>query len=47
MGHVFRKDKYALLQVIMEGKIECRKGLGGKENSRFKNLLNWFQKLQP
>lgn len=43
LGHIFRNDKYGLLQLIMEGKIEGRRGLGRKKKSWLKNLREWFQ----
>lgn len=41
-GHIFRHQRYELLQLIMEGKIEGRRGLGRKKFSWLRNLRDWF-----
>ncbi|CAG9827935.1 unnamed protein product [Diabrotica balteata] len=43
LGHVFRNEKYSLLQLIVEGKIESRRGLGRRKKSWLRNLREWFQ----
>jgi hypothetical protein len=38
LGHIFRGEKYALLQLLVQGKIEGRRGMGRKRVSWLKNL---------
>ena len=41
-GHVIRNEKYRLLQLVMEGKIEGKRGQGRRKTSWLKNLRDWF-----
>ena len=41
-GHILRGDKYSLLQLIVEGKIEGRRGVGRRRMSWLGNLRQWF-----
>lgn len=41
LGHIFRNSKYQFLQLIMEGKIEGRRGIGRKKFSWLKNIRDW------
>ena len=41
LGHVMRQDKYRFLQLIMEGKIEGKRGPGRRQCSWLKNLRDW------
>ena len=41
-GHIFRNNKYSFLQLIVEGKIEGRRGIGRKRFSWLRNLRQWF-----
>ena len=41
-GHVMRNEKYRLLQLVMEGKIEGKRGQGRRKTSWLKNLRDWF-----
>lgn len=41
-GHIFRNSKYSFLQLIVEGKIEGRRGVGRKRFSWLRNLRQWF-----
>jgi hypothetical protein len=41
-GHIIRKGKYRLLQLVMEGKIEGRRRPGRKKTSWLKNLRDWY-----
>lgn len=42
MGHVMRGEKYQLLQVIMQGKVQGKRSVGRRRNSWLKNLRDWF-----
>lgn len=46
-GHLIRNEKYALLQLIIQGKIEGVRGSGGRRDSWLKNLLKWNAKTTP
>lgn len=41
LGHVMRNKKYQLLQLIIEGKIEGRRGMGRKKMSWLRNIRHW------
>lgn len=41
-AHVIRNEKYRLLQLIMEGKIEGKRRPGRRKTSWLKNLREWF-----
>lgn len=41
LGHVYRGEKYQLLRLLMEGKIEGRRGLGRRKCSWLKNIREW------
>jgi len=41
LGHVLRQDKYRFLQLIMEGKIEGKRGPGRRQCSWLKNIRDW------
>ena len=41
-GHVMRNEKYRLLQLVMEGKIEGKRGQGRRKTSWLENLREWF-----
>ena len=41
LGHVMRGDKYHVLQLIIEGKIEGRRGVGRKQMSWLRNIRDW------
>ena len=41
-GHVLRKEKYRLLQLVMEGKIQGRRRPRRRKTSWIKNLRNRF-----
>lgn len=40
-GHIMRNQKYELLQLIIEGKINNKRGPGRRRNSWLKNLRQW------
>jgi len=40
-GHVIRGQKYELLQLIVQGKIEGKRGVGRKQMSWLRNIRNW------
>uniref|UniRef100_A0A2A4JBK9 Reverse transcriptase domain-containing protein n=1 Tax=Heliothis virescens TaxID=7102 RepID=A0A2A4JBK9_HELVI len=42
LGHIMRNDKYILLQLIMQGKIQGRRTPGRRRTSWLKNLRTWF-----
>ncbi|VEN57771.1 unnamed protein product [Callosobruchus maculatus] len=41
LGHIMRGRRYELLQLIMEGKIEGKRGIGRKKYSWLKNIRDW------
>jgi len=41
LEHVFRGDRYRVLQLIMKGKIEGSRGIGRKQMSWLKNIPDW------
>lgn len=43
LGHIFRNDKYELLQLMMKGKIEGKRGPGRRQISWMRNIrvLDW------
>lgn len=41
LGHVLRGNRYRILQLIMKGKIEGRRGVGRKQISWLKNIRDW------
>ena len=41
-GHVMRNEKYRLLHLIIQGKIEGRRAQGRRRTSWLKNLRQWF-----
>ena len=42
MGHVMRGEKYQILRIIMQGKIQGKRSVGRRRNSWLKNLGEWF-----
>lgn len=42
MGHVMRGEKYQMLQIIVQGKIQGKRSMGRRRNSWLKNLRDWF-----
>ena len=41
LGHVMRNDKYQLIQLILQGKIDSRRGQGRRRTSWLKNIRQW------
>lgn len=41
LGHILRNEKYHVLQLIVKGKIEGKRGLGRKKLSWLRNIRNW------
>lgn len=41
LGHIMRNDKYNLLRLIIEGKIEGRRGVGRRTMSWLRNIRAW------
>ena len=41
LGHLLRNEKYELPQLIIEGKLEGKRGLGRKRLSWMRNIRNW------
>lgn len=41
LGHIVRGSRYDILKLIMEGKIEGKRGLGRKKHSWLKNIRDW------
>ncbi|CAG9832062.1 unnamed protein product [Diabrotica balteata] len=42
LGHVMRHNKYRVLQLIVQGKIDSRRGSGRRRHSWLQNLRQWF-----
>ena len=42
LGHIMRGPKYALLQLIVQGKISGKRSIGRRRASWLKNLRDWF-----
>ena len=40
-GHVMRSDKYKFLQLLIEGKVEGKRGIGRKKMSWLRNIRQW------
>jgi len=40
-GHIMRADKYEVLQLIIQGKIEGKRGIGRKKCSWLRNIRDW------
>lgn len=40
-GHIMRNSQYKLLQLIIEGKIEGRRGIGRKQMAWLRNIREW------
>lgn len=41
LGHIYRSRRYEFLKLIMEGKIEGRRGPGRRQGSWLKNVRDW------
>lgn len=41
LGHIMRNEKYRLLQLIIQGKIEGKRGIGRKKMSWLRNIRQW------
>ena len=41
LGHIYRGSRYEFLRLIMEGKVEGRKGPGRRQCSWLRNVRNW------
>ena len=41
LGQISRHDRYQLLQLILEGKIDGRRGVGRKQMSWARNIRQW------
>ena len=42
LGHIMRNQKYELLQLIVQGKIQGKRKPGRRRTSWLKNLRQWF-----
>lgn len=42
IGHVMRGERYELLRLIIEGKIQGKRSVGRRQNSWLKDLRRWF-----
>jgi hypothetical protein len=45
-GHIMRHEKYALLQCILEGKIDGKRTRGRRRTSWISNIRNWLGKIR-
>lgn len=41
LGHIMRNEKYQFLQLMIEGKIEGKRGIGRKKMSWLRNIRQW------
>lgn len=41
LGHIMRGEKYKYLQLVIEGKVEGRRGMGRKRLSWLRNIRQW------
>lgn len=41
LGHIMRNERYQFLQLLIEGKIEGRRGIGRKKMSWLRNIRQW------
>ena len=41
LGHILRGDKYYIPKLILQGKIEGRRGPGRKQHSWLRNIRDW------
>lgn len=41
LGHIIRNGRYQFLQLVIEGKIEGRRGVGRKKMSWLRNVRQW------
>ncbi len=41
LRHILRGVKYAILGLVISGRIEGKRGIGGKQHSWFRNLRQW------
>lgn len=41
LGHIYRNNKYDILKLIIEGKIEGKRGPGRRQHSWLKNIRDW------
>lgn len=44
LGHVLRGERYELLRLIMEGKVQGKRSVGRRENSWLKDMRRWFER---
>lgn len=42
LGHIMRGERYEILRLIIEGKIEGRRSVGRRQNSWLRDLRRWF-----
>jgi len=41
-GHTLRHEKYRLLQLVVQGKVDSKRGPGRRRHSWLHNLRQWF-----
>lgn len=44
LGHVMRGERYELLRLIIEGKVQGKRSVGRRQNSWLKDLRRWFDR---
>ena len=42
IGHIMRGEKYELLRLIIEGKVQGKRSIGRRQNSWLKDIQRWF-----
>lgn len=44
LGHIMRHDRYRILQLIIQGKIQGKRSVGRRRTSWLRNLREWYGK---
>ena len=42
-GHIMRGQRYSILRLLLEGKVEGKRSIGRRQNSWLKDLRRWFE----
>jgi len=46
-GHILRHEKYRLLQLVVQNRVDSRRGPGRRRHSWLHNLRQWFGSANP
>jgi len=41
LGHLMRHEEYSMLQIVLQGKSECKRNVGRKRKSWLQNIKEW------